>query len=128
MMPDSTAPERKIAQHTPAPWQAFEMEDGHDIRMATALEMRHGGYQPQHVISYEHGLEPGESETQDAQYDEAFANANLIAAAPDLLAALIGLDGLLADVANEPELDSEHLAAINAARAAIAKAEARSDE
>jgi hypothetical protein len=53
--------------------------------------------------------------------DEAVANARLIAAAPDLLAALREL----ADVSRAylEHMDAEDLAALEAARAAIAKAE-----
>ena len=56
---------------------------------------------------------------------ELLANAHLIAAAPELLAALIGLQGILAtaesNARGNPEWEAVS-AKINAARAAIAKA------
>ena len=60
-----------------------------------------------------------------AKTDPWEANAHLIAAAPDMLAALTGLEGILAtaesNASGNPEWEAVS-AKINAARAAIAKA------
>jgi hypothetical protein len=65
------------------PWKVSfqEDEDGHVIRMGTALDRKERGHQVQHVVRYNHGLYPEDGE----QWDEAVAIANLIAAAPALL-------------------------------------------
>lgn len=75
---------------TPGPWESSEADDGHEIRMGTAIESRHS-YEAQHIISYNHGLfvddDLDSPSPETLQYFEAEANAHLIAAAPDLLAA-----------------------------------------
>jgi hypothetical protein len=69
-----------MSKHTPGPWEVTcdDSDGSHVIRMASAIEDR-GKYEPQHIINYEHGLDPDEDEDQ---FDEAEANARLIAEAP----------------------------------------------
>lgn len=82
-----------MAKHTPGPWEVEFDEggwgEGHTIRMASAIESPHA-HRTHHRIEYEHGLLPG-----DKGFEEAQANAHLIAAAPELLDALRGMDELV---------------------------------
>ncbi|MFA5382476.1 MAG: hypothetical protein WC356_04865 [Candidatus Micrarchaeia archaeon] len=72
-----------MSKHTPGPWEViFEDEgEGHIIHMATAIE-NPGYFHSIHEVRYDHGVEP-----EEKGFEEAEANAHLIAAAPDLLEA-----------------------------------------
>lgn len=95
-------------KHTPGPWGAEPMEDGCSV-----------AYRINDASGYEVAVTSG----RDSDGEEA-ANARLIAAAPDMLAALCSL-------CNELEMPGERGVlhgvpnALTAARAAIAKAEGR---
>ena len=91
-----------MTSHTPGPWGLMEHRDGY-----YALTP------PDGRCSYF-----GKLPCQDA---EDHANAALISAAPDLLAALVEMHALYADHAQYDE-EGYETAAINAARAAIDKA------
>lgn len=102
-----------MTKHTPGPW---EYKGGKVLSRTSP----HAGlvahiYEKGNLLWDKNNIEPvGWSDT--AQRD---ANAHLIAAAPDLLAALKGLMAWCAgDVLNVPE--------VNAARDAVAKAEGNS--
>ncbi|TGE35901.1 hypothetical protein E4K67_22555 [Desulfosporosinus fructosivorans] len=78
---------------TPGPWELEETEDGHIIRMGKAIE-NHSEF-PSHLeIDYDHGClfdgDEGDvfNEVEIRQAKEAYANANLISAAPDMYEAL----------------------------------------
>lgn len=103
-----------MAEHTPGPWR-FD-QDWH--RIPTIL-----GADGAHVATVEkdnfiHGKFPGIGHTEPKP--ERDANARLIAAAPELLAAL---SGLLSDLDN-PDLIDIRDETIAQARAVVAKAEA----
>lgn len=103
-----------MADHTPPPWEVTEDEDGHTIRMGSALATPND-YEVQHVVTYDHGLTEEEAageEAQRRQLAEARANAYLIGAAPDLLAALKAVVAIADRKTDE----------FDYARAAIAKA------
>lgn len=72
-------------KHTPGPWKWKSDEDmgGFHIYMATALKKR-SWYESHHHIEMDFTVYPEDGE----QWEEAKANARLMAAAPDLLAAL----------------------------------------
>jgi len=117
-----------MSGHTPVPWEYVVDDDGETIgaaiiiRMGTHLRGRNG-WEPQHRIEYQVSA-PDES---PEQFAEAEANARLIAAAPDLLAALKALVvGVERDDNPSDQGHCEHSDEMNAARAAIAKAEGRS--
>jgi hypothetical protein len=125
------------ARHTPGPWQLIVTDDGHEIRMGSATT-NHGSYESQHIVEYDHGCILDDETDEDLsdpspetrQYMEAEANARLIAAAPDLLAACEAMfTGELADEDEDDEraIDFDRfVAAFNAVRSrmreAIAKA------
>src|SRR4051812_33377396 len=75
--------------HTPGPWEFTLDDDGMTsgvtfvIRMGSHLGGANG-WEPQHRIEYE----VSSKEESPEQFEEAKANAILIAAVPDLLAAL----------------------------------------
>lgn len=111
------------SRHTPGPWafvpgQSSDHSDGGGggfcIVMDQQGRLARSRY-VEHVVDYAGDLYPEDGD----QYYEAEANARLIAAAPDLLAAC----KLLADDVEGCELDASMVAARNAAVAAIAKAE-----
>lgn len=96
--------------HTPEPWQVEEVaQDAPEILRQCGLCVTYNGED----IAY---ISPCEE-------SEHHANANLIAAAPDLLEALVGLYDLVStQIASIP--DAQY-AKVTAAAAAIAKAEGR---
>jgi hypothetical protein len=73
--------------HTPGPWVFNESDDGHEIRMGDAIKSR-AMHDCQNLIEYNHGLFYYDDMTppQLEQYQQAEANAKLIAASPNLLA------------------------------------------
>ncbi len=89
---------------TSGPWELEQTEDGHVIRMGKAIE-NHSEF-PSHLeIDYDHGClldgEEGDvfNEIEIKQAEEAYANARLIAAAPDMHKAL---NDILSHVENIP--------------------------
>jgi len=97
---------------TPGPWKVTEAGDAeYLIRMGTYL-VKGGRKAPHHEISYAHGIYVDDDypEAQD-EYEEATANAQLIAAAPELYEAL---EALLDDFEDTDEA--------NNARAVLARA------
>jgi hypothetical protein len=73
--------------HTPGPWFAeFDLDDeAHEITMGPDTEPE--CFESQRVLRYEHGLTPADGD----QFEEADANADLIAAAPELINALLAI-------------------------------------
>jgi hypothetical protein len=72
-----------MSEHTPGPWSYVDTGDGaHEIFLAA--EPHQARYESQRVIEYAHSIDP---EEEPEQFAEAEANARLITAAPDLLAA-----------------------------------------
>lgn len=108
--------------HTPGPWKAEYNEDepAHVVLMDTAIEHT-GSYHSHHVWQCDHCLYPDEVEpVLMQQFEEAKANARLIAAAPELLAACnLAMQFWYSD---QPNDTAESVAAKHAIRAAIAKA------
>jgi hypothetical protein len=100
------------AKHTPGPWEWFTKVNGDGTRskefdgQSVKFLLGSDGQGFAHTV--------GLNEPQDT------ANANLIAAAPDLLSAITTI---LIQVIQGPVLERD--ACINQARAAIAKAQAR---
>lgn len=88
------------SKFTPGPWELEETEDGHVIRMGKAIE-NHSEFPSHMEIEYNHGClldgEEGDvfNEVEIKQAEEALANANLIAAAPDMYEALNDIMALL---------------------------------
>jgi len=82
---DSTTPLdlSQFEGHTKGPWKLIETDEGHEIRMASAISSP-GCYTSHHLIEYEHGSFP-DTGHPDWQVQEAFANARLIAAAPAMI-------------------------------------------
>jgi len=70
-----------LSKFTPGPWEVEfdEGEEGHVIRMGKAIYNR-GNYATHEVVIYGHGVYPEDGD----QFKSAEANANLIAAAPDM--------------------------------------------
>lgn len=94
--------------HTPGPWEAEPMEDGCSVA---------------YRINDAHGYEIGVTSGRDGESEEA-ANARLIAAAPDMLAALKECLPLFDMVTALDDHGSNVLGqAENLIRAAIAEAE-----
>ncbi|EHL99341.1 hypothetical protein HMPREF9946_03103 [Acetobacteraceae bacterium AT-5844] len=65
------------ATHTPGEWRMSEIEGGFLITMGTALKRPHN-CETHHLIEMDFSLYPEDGE----QYDEAKANARLMASAP----------------------------------------------
>lgn len=97
-------------KHTPGPWHAEGPDEFGDFNI--------------HTPAYR--LAIGAAVSNMRPEDETVANANIMAAAPDLLEALKGMlaHSCVADSAAEDK-DPEDHAAESAARRAIAKAEGR---
>jgi hypothetical protein len=115
-------PETK-ATHTPGPWQCSESDDGHEIRMGDAITSR-GMHDCHNLIEYNHGLyyDDDLSPPQLEQYQQAEANATLIAASPDLLNICIKLREKLEIDWDGFEKDSREVALLDELDSAIAKA------
>jgi hypothetical protein len=98
------------AQHTPGPWKVGDRQpDNHAVNV---LDPR--------------GFLTAQARAAGAGWDGAKANARLIAAATDMLAALEGVMRYCVTPSGMPDVGKgrteEQQAALNAARAAIAKA------
>ncbi len=124
------------AQHTPGPWSVshedFRTNDGQ--RAVMAPDPEHGRRRVALIDPMAGHFTRGGRFVGDPACTEMTANANLIAAAPDLLAALHlyleALPALRGKDIGAPDslarkLQALHIAAEDAARAAIAKAESR---
>lgn len=97
-------------KHTPGPWEACKPEEAlHAVRRQIA-------HNPLGMII----CDVGYGETEEVN----IANARLIAAAPDLLAALIGLDEAFCSLNYNMTREERHDARLKviAARAAVTKA------
>ena len=104
-----------MTSHTPGPWRTGE--DGHNILSAQP------GERPKMLASVYHDL-GGVGGLTSKEHAEAHANARLMAAAPDLLAACRAVDEWYDLVRQDyPEM----LAPYQAVQAAIAKAEGPSE-
>ena len=96
--------------HTPGPWEAFKgVEQGDEMRCGVSAMRGKVGYL---VATIENGA-PGDF------CDTEFANARLIAAAPDLLDAAVKAEALLTSLTAQAK--SEPGGALKDLRAAIAK-------
>ncbi|HEV2674109.1 MAG TPA: hypothetical protein VGV37_06165 [Aliidongia sp.] len=102
-----------VAKHTPGPWSN---DDGLVNGIETRPRFRRPGSHSVSIDIFDASDWPAE------QHDEALANADLIAAAPDLLAAIKEL----VDITDQGDTMDVWREALTAARAAIAKAEGRS--
>ena len=117
-----------MSAHTPGPWRSEEYilpgphpdEDAalRDYKFEVVADRE--GYAEPHVIVQTHAL-PGGGDFDD-QLNEHGANARLISAAPELLAALRSLIKVAPENCDDAEDDPEQAEAWAAARAAIAKA------
>lgn len=113
------------AGHTPGPWavDADPIED-QDYETLIVLPGPNGSY-PTWIARAEHNWKEAGARERRISWAEAQANARLIAAAPDLLAAMEGVMNILgsaeSNASGNPEWDYVG-PRIAAARAAIAKA------
>ena len=119
------------AKHTPGPWRA----NGHTVYTADAVEHWLGNRDPKPrevcrcVDNEADDITPGFAAGEDdnaPDFEDATANARLIAAAPDLLAALQRILELRAYISLEA-YKAETWNAAEQARAAIAKAQGRNE-
>lgn len=103
------------AQHTPGPWALDEDSNimAHDGAVAVAVVMLADDYPC---------LDHDEDEAVEKVQVECEANARLMAAAPDMLTALVAMDRALDAIHDFMPLPFEHHRAWIAARAVIAKA------
>lgn len=97
-----------MSKHTPGPWTV-------QPRANNMIDVCHNNRDEPGAIT----LALCRVQARDSWIDEAHANANLIAAAPELLDALTNLCGL---AKKRPGSLFEYKAAVDSARAAIAKA------
>jgi hypothetical protein len=103
---------RKPASHTPGPWESHSASLSDNSLVVTAQRQDKQGYE--RICLVRHG---SIRDYSDTDY-RAQADAMLIAAAPELLAALKGL----LDAVNV-RIDDPRIALFDAARAAVAKTE-----
>lgn len=101
-------------KHTPGPWWIEDISKGCDFPLI------HGADYSEVAIAY-----PGDTLGKEPRLDAMYANARLIAAAPDLLAACkMALRDLVDFLDGLPDgIRSDDSATTEALRAAIAKAE-----
>ena len=76
-----------MANHTPGPWELTAHEDRFEIAMGSALDTSRAGYEPQHMVTLDWETDEGDDEELSPQVEEGWANARLMTASPDLLAA-----------------------------------------
>ena len=119
---------------TPGPWVACVTDEGHEILMGDFLlesgELKGMGRQSHHEIQYEHMCylddDLGEDAPCNVQAREAEANANLIAAAPDMYEALSEIwEAWLASDQDTESMSLDALEALLKVEKALAKAEGR---
>lgn len=128
MTPSPDAP--KLGQHTPGPWQLVEGNENHGPYVTS-----NWGRDICDLYTMSNPMSAAICNGGDSKpiwFDDAAANARLIAAAPDLLAALEGLvkavnyrDACSVSGAAAPRIADASIRltdAIDAARAAIARA------
>lgn len=115
-MPDLQDTKVQTARHTPGPWEALmDRRNKAGQELNPVVLTRCDGYQHGNPVA-----------TMSASNKAAvFANARLIAAAPDLLAALHGLRAVIDRVSNAGFPDLQVHPLVLAADAAIAQAEGR---
>lgn len=107
-----------MSKHTPGPWVVLNT---HDIFTNIGAENADGDCAP-----YNDGWHVADCGSDDLNIDEIRANARLIAAAPNLLAAL---QEVVAEAdAYEAKHGPMHRPWVRIARAAIAKAEGRNND
>ena len=102
---------KNTAQHTPGPW--LRTKSGNTFQIVAGAD---GNGDPNQLVATVH---PAAITIDHEPCDETKANARLIASAPDLLSAL---EGMLEHADMGEINDEDTLEAVNAARAAIAKA------
>lgn len=111
-----------MSEHTPGPWETYRGGHAYTYPDSPQAEI--------HILADERDVEIASCVRRDIPKDQHAANARLIAAAPELLEALVAL--LDSDVYADGEglvsvsggSTSENEEAVKAARAAIAKATA----
>lgn len=101
-------------KHTPKPWILGEYD------AALGYDCMTGGVKagPVYLDGAQYGQRPGEDIEPD-QLERMMADARLIAAAPDLLEALEGVEPYLEE---DPDYTDDYNERVRAVRAAIAKA------
>lgn len=108
--------------HTPGPWEVrYEEGEGHVLLMGEAVNHT-GSFRSHHKWTCDHCLFPDEeTEACKAQFAQAEADAQLLAAAPDLLEACkAALKQMTNDWYGKPRIGMEKECAM--CEAAIAKA------
>ena len=119
-----------MADPTPGPWSVIGFEDLPDVDdlMIVAFDVAAPGERPPELYICNIGSDGGRYSAfapveAGPQWPASLANARLIAAAPDLLAACKAIELHIAS--DHPVTDNEHpyLTAVRQLRAAIAKAE-----
>jgi hypothetical protein len=111
-----------MSKHTPGPWQVMNDYDGATIVVANVDgETFSDGTS---TFSYDFVCDTyGDGDDDSRSKAVAIANARLIAAAPDMLAALKAMDAALCDGFGTQAARMAGRKALIAVRAAIAKAE-----
>lgn len=111
-----------MSKHTPGPW---EVHNGTDVYPVGDYKARFyvADCDPDDAPLASKILEPGDHPRTDATYEQAKANARLIAAAPEMLEALKLAEGLLREPYETGVLGED---AYHAIASAISKAEGRS--
>ena len=103
-----------MSEHTKGPWEVARTDAGIIVRTESAKKTRFGASRYAAIGGFDR--------SDPEQLAEALANARLIAAAPELLEAI---KCLLADMETSAEFSDGKAESMNAAYAAIAKAEGR---
>ena len=123
-----------MAEHTPGPWGIIGEEDlpKYDDLVVIAFDVSAPGEFPPSLYICNIGSDGGRYMSlapveAGPQWPVSLANARLIAAAPDLLAACKAIEPHIAS--DHPVTDNEHpyLTAVRQLRAAIARAEAHTN-
>lgn len=105
-----------MGEHTPGPWDCWDMDEFGWHVFATKFGSRERGQDCRlSIAAVRHGRSYHEAADN---YHEQVANARLIAAAPDMLAALIAVDQAVSRL----QLTEEEVSAMALVDTAIAKA------